>query len=439
DGTLHRRIGPNADLSAEGGMSFTADGRELLRSDAFFDTMTGKERARFTQHRLGSYTNVLSPHGKLVATGGWHGDELSVWRAADAALLTRLRGVGRTNWSAGWSSAGPVIAWGNTAKDARTRTNPLNPLEHSFDLADLEFAGVPGTQFSRATTVRGPLSLKVLPRDSHVSVMDGDQAVAALKHGFYVASCWTLIPGKDWAAIGGISELLLFDVRTAKLIRSLVGHTGHIRALAPSPDGRYLLSAASDQTMRIWDVNRDEPLLSFFFAGAEWIAWTPQGYYAASPAGENLMGWQVNNGPDKMGTFYPAAQFRKSLYRPDVIKHLLAAGSLETALGLADKTRSVKSQMTEVADVLPPFVVITSPDKPKVDVTEPVVRAPFVATPMGKHPVPAGRLMGNGRPCPGAEGLKKFGVPRTDEIRDSWSVRLSPGVNRIGVQAESTV
>ncbi len=102
-------------------------------------------------------------------------------------------------------------------------------------------------------------------------------------------------------------------------------------AVAPSPDGRFLLSASDDQTVRIWVPDRDEPLLSLFFAGDDWIAWTPEGYYAASPGGENLMGWQVSNGPEQVGTFVPASQFRKSLYRPDVIK--LASQDRQRRLG----------------------------------------------------------------------------------------------------------
>ena len=84
--------------------------------------------------------------------------------------------------------------------------------------------------------------------------------------------------------------------------------------------------------MRIWDPDRDEPLLSLFVAGDDWIAWTPEGYYAASPGGENLMGWQVGNGPEQVGNFVSASQFRKSLYRPDVIKLQVRTGSLARAL-----------------------------------------------------------------------------------------------------------
>ena len=130
--------------------------------------------------------------------------------------------------------------------------------------------------------------------------------------------------------------------------------------MASSPDGHCFLTCGVDQTLQIHVPERRLPLLTLFFADDQWIAWTPEGYYAASPGGERLMGWQVNNGLEQMATFYPAAQFRKSLYRPDVIKLLLQAGSLEKALEIADRARGKASQRVEVGDVLPPQVRITS-------------------------------------------------------------------------------
>ena len=41
---------------------------------------------------------------------------------------------------------------------------------------------------------------------------------------------------------------------------------------------------------------------------------------------EKLMGWQVNNGLDQLGAFYPASEFHKAFYRPDVIRRVLAEG-----------------------------------------------------------------------------------------------------------------
>ena len=70
-------------------------------------------------------------------------------------------------------------------------------------------------------------------------------------------------------------------------------------------------------------------LLTLLPAGSDWVAWTPQGYYAATPGGERLMGWKVEHGDDRPADFYPAERFRKQLYRPDVVKLLLAKGSIQ--------------------------------------------------------------------------------------------------------------
>jgi hypothetical protein len=208
--------------------------------------------------------------------------------------------------------------------------------------------------------------------------------------------------------------------------------------VAPSPDGRYLLSASSDQTLRIWTPDRDEPLLSLFFADSDWIAWTPAGYYAASPGGENLMGWHVNHGAEKMASFYAAAQFHKSLYRPDVIKLLLEAGSVEKALEIADAARGKASAHVEVADVLPPEVRITSPVSSRVTITEPTLEVGFSARPVGKAPITAVRLFVDGRPFPGSEFYKTFDPPRAAEVNETWTFKLDPGPHTVAVQAETS-
>src|SRR5258708_39706687 len=119
--------------------------------------------------------------------------------------------------------------------------------------------------------------------------------------------------------------------------------------------------------MWVWKLDSGELLVALFVAGEEWIAWTPQGYYAASPAGESLMGWHLNRAPEKLADFYPASQFHKSLYRPDVIRRLLQTGELEKSIELADRERNEKSQVIRVVDVLPAEVRITQPTATRVE------------------------------------------------------------------------
>ena len=242
---------------------------------------------------------------------------------------------------------------------------------------------------------------------------------------------------RDRVVVGSSYGLALFDARSGKAIRWYLGHTSIVYAVAPSPNGRFLLSGSNDQTVRVWVPERDEPLLSMFFAGDDWIAWTPEGYYAASPGGEQLVGWQVNNGPAAMASCYPASQFRKTLYRPDVIKRLLDAGSLRKALAEADVAAGKGTQQTEVAQILPPKIAITSPASAKVQLTAKALEVEAVAQSVGTNPVTALRLLLDDRPAP--EGLRTFREPVLGEARGNWTVEVPPGTHRLAVEASSAV
>jgi hypothetical protein len=79
-----------------------------------------------------------------------------------------------------------------------------------------------------------------------------------------------------------------------------------------------------------------QPLATLFASkNREWAFWTPSGYYDASVNGYRLFGWQVNRGLKKLPDFYRADQFFKTLERPDMMEHLLSAGSLQGAFKMA--------------------------------------------------------------------------------------------------------
>src|SRR5262249_4233658 len=138
----------------------------------------------------------------------------------------------------------------------------------------------------------------------------------------------------------------LVDLRNGQTVRQYTGHSGAVTALAPSPDGRYFLTGSADQTLCILHPGRCEPLLSLFVADQEWVAWTPEGYYAASAHGERFTGWLLNNGPDKLASYFPAVRFRSSLFAPDAMKRVLKAGSIQGAIELVAKEKNRPAQST---------------------------------------------------------------------------------------------
>jgi WD40 repeat protein len=443
DGTFRKAIkGLGSEITS---LTFRGAARVLLtrgegRSKvcSLLDLRGGREAVRFTRHENTVWHGTLSPDGELASTTGGHHNQTYIWRTADGSVVHRLAGKGRVVWSAAWGEGDGTFAWGSVWRRGSNTLRANVPLRRSFELAELDFGPRPDASFRRARFRRGSLRLKAEGRTT-VAVRRGRATVTRLEltpvHN--KVRCFTLLPGNR-AAVGAEFGLYLFDTGTGALIRTFAGHTGAVWAVAPSPDNRYLLSASKDQTLRVWDPDRNEPLLSLFAAGDEWIAWTPEGYYACSAGGERLMGWRLSNGPEKMASFHPAARFRKSLYRPDVIKLVLKAGGVAKALELADKERGKASQRVEVAKVLPPEVSITSPEG-GAKLKKADVKVEATARSVGGHPVTALRLLIDGRPYKGEADVLRVDATKPGVVKARWTVTLEPGRHRLAVLADSAV
>ena len=89
-----------------------------------------------------------------------------------------------------------------------------------------------------------------------------------------------------------------------KLIGKFLGHEGDVWAVTTSPDGRLLVSGSADQTIRLWNLQTRELIVTLFHgADGEWVMWTPQGYYTGSPGSDKIVGWQINKGLDKTADY----------------------------------------------------------------------------------------------------------------------------------------
>ncbi len=371
-----------------GSLSFSPDGRYLVSScggggcathpTSVWSIPDGEEMASYEGHDNVVGTTAISPDGRLVATGGGNNQEIHLWTLRDANLIQRLSGVGASVWTVGFSTDGRTLAWGNTS----AQLSPTNrgPVEYRITLptSDGFLLSAPQKISSRGAGSNPPLlkggtasfspnaciTLKQKGEfcraqdkwrdwtlrtrsgkwgsDSILEIRDQNRTVASIERGAtdgYRHKSYTFTADGQRIISGGSNGWLTAYNRDGDKLGDYIGHTGDVWAVAVSPDDRLLISGSFDQTVRVWDVQSRENLLTLFHGtNGEWVAWTPSGHYTASANGDKMVGWQINRGVDNAADYISAAQLGKQLNRPDIVADTVRLHSVKQALDKAGLT-----------------------------------------------------------------------------------------------------
>ncbi len=390
-----------------GSVKFSPDGRFLLvtggrnsNPQRIYDATSGKVVTSYAKHSFTVLPGIFSPDGRLVATAGGTNNEIHVWDPRTGETKAILKGFGQPVWSVAFSADGRSIAWGST--ESYLDHNNRGPLEMTLRLPDANTQlGQPAPIGAQGAWVRAAASfndLSLMHRRGP-SCAGGDTYLDLLKHGIptevtierhstdgcehrsysFTPDGLSIISG---ASTGNLTTYSL----DGQKIRDFTGHDGDVYAVAPSPDGTYLVSGALDQTVRLWNLKTGELLVTLFRAAdGEWVMWTPQGYYTGSPGADRIVGWQINKGDAAAADYVTAEQLRKHLNRPDIVEKAIrlasAAEAVRTSYGTEFKLSDLLAQPAPHLRILSPVSgsILKTPSTVTVriaidDVPDPVTR-----------------------------------------------------------------
>lgn len=386
-GSASSRVLANQGVSI-GALSFSPDGKKLLSTcgyrcpehpgQAVWDTATGKELQRYLAHDGSVSVGTFSADGKFAATAGGDNHEIHIWDAETGKAESVLKGSGKTVTSVALSSKKDLLAWGTVDPCPEKPICPNVPGKLEFELGlptegrALEpprASSADGASFLRAKDQMGPTQLS-LETGGHYgrtdavlkirrNKKDGARLVRDQTNGFGHTSFTLVENGATLISGGEHGALASYKTDGGKPLKDFVGHTEIVYAMAASADSQLLATGGADQTVRLWNIKTGELIVSMLHTtDGEWVMWTEQGYYAASPNGDKLVGWQVNQGPDKEARYVTARQLKEQLLSPEIIRRAIILGSAEKAI---QQLRKSGKSLNALLAVEPPSFEIASP------------------------------------------------------------------------------
>jgi NB-ARC domain-containing protein/WD40 domain-containing protein/TIR domain-containing protein/apoptotic protease-activating factor 1-like protein len=116
---------------------------------------------------------------------------------------------------------------------------------------------------------------------------------------------------------------------TGALLRTLAGHADWVKAVAVTPDGRRAVSASTDKTLKVWDLETglEERTLAGHAGGAQAVAVTPDGQRAVSASIDGTLKlWDLETGAEENTFAGHAGGIRAVAVTPDGRRAVSASG-----------------------------------------------------------------------------------------------------------------
>lgn len=165
------------------------------------------------------------------------------------------------------------------------------------------------------------------------------QQVATIKgHGKGITAVVFSRDGKFIASAATDNTIKIWDAGAQRELRTLTGHIANIESMDFSPDGKLLASASDDGSTFLWDTANGEHLLTLISLddGGEWMVVTPQGLFDGTPQSWNQILWRYNQNTFNVA---PVERYFNEYYHPGLLADIFAGKRPKVAQDISKKDR----------------------------------------------------------------------------------------------------
>jgi hypothetical protein len=413
-------------------VAYSPDGKTLLsgsddKTVKLWDAGTGQELRTFSGHTSGVDSAAYSPDGRTVVSGSGGDGTVKLWDAETGRELRTLPEHFLGVPSVAYSPDGRTLLSVSFTKVTFWDVETGQKLHTRYSVGVYSVAYSPDGKTVVSGSVGGTVELWDAETGQQLRTLSGHswpvRAVA------YSPDGRTVLSGSD------DNTVKLWDAETGQELRTLSGHTGDVKSVAYSPEGKTLLSGSWDGTVKLWDAATGKELAQFIgFRDGEWICITPEGYYNASPKGDQYLNIRIGT------TVTGIDQYRQTFYKPAVVAARLGRGDL----GIADPAAAIQN----APSFAPPVVIIRSPEAGSLLTAASTEISVSVAD--QHQPIQGIKVLVNGRLAGRddmqglissrgltveAAGLSVTGNEKRVDFR--FPLTLTPGLNRIEVLASN--
>ena len=325
---------------------FTPDGKFVVTAGGWdnvillWDVATGRENWAFAGHTAAVASVCFSPDGALLASGGWD-NAIRLWDVKTRANVHTIEENVHQVQFVCFSPDGKLLASGDLDPHVMEEGGEPAGFLRLWDMATaqevrtlkghalLSLAGTfspDGSLFATGGLDAGSPDGTALEGWVRLWDVKTGREVRTLKGHKHVPSSVAISPdGKLLASAAGDATVRLWEVATGREISAMGDHLDWVRCVRFSPNGRFLITGSLNGSIRFRDA-RDGSLLATMAAvgiDGDYVAWTPEGYFTATPKGEERVSIIIGN------RALPLGKYRDVYYRPDLVAKKLAGEKIE--------------------------------------------------------------------------------------------------------------